>query len=94
MSNLQVKNVPDDLHGELRRRAELAGSSVRDYVLALLRRDLRVPPPEELRERIRALPPPAGGGESAVEAVRTVRRERAAELDARGVGGCDDVADG
>ncbi|MGH2140757.1 FitA-like ribbon-helix-helix domain-containing protein, partial [Enterococcus faecalis] len=35
---LQVRNVPDDLHAELRRRAAAAGMSLSDYVLRELRR--------------------------------------------------------
>jgi antitoxin FitA len=35
---LQVRNVPDDLHAELRRRAAAAGVSLSDYVLRELRR--------------------------------------------------------
>lgn len=37
MGNLQVKNVPTELHEELRRRAAESGSTVRDYVLDYLR---------------------------------------------------------
>jgi len=35
---LQVRNVPDELHSELRRRASAAGMSLSDYVLRELRR--------------------------------------------------------
>lgn len=35
---LQVRNVPDELHTELRRRAAAAGMSLSDYVLRELRR--------------------------------------------------------
>lgn len=43
MSNLQVKNVEPDLHEQLRRRASAAGSTISDYVLELIRKDLRRP---------------------------------------------------
>lgn len=43
MPNLQIKNVPEDVHAELRRRAELEGTTVRDYVLGMIRRDQRLP---------------------------------------------------
>jgi hypothetical protein len=39
MANLQVKNVPDDVYAELRRRAELDDMTIRDYVLRLIKRD-------------------------------------------------------
>jgi plasmid stability protein len=35
---LQVRNVPDELHAELRRRAEAAGVSLSEYVLRELAR--------------------------------------------------------
>ncbi|MDP8969564.1 MAG: hypothetical protein M3N52_03505 [Actinomycetota bacterium] len=43
MGNLQVKNIPEDVHAELRRRAAQAGMTVRDYVLGLIRRDQSMP---------------------------------------------------
>jgi antitoxin FitA len=38
---IQVKNVPDDLHDELRRRAAAEGTTVGEVILEALRRDLR-----------------------------------------------------
>ncbi|HST97914.1 MAG TPA: toxin-antitoxin system HicB family antitoxin, partial [Geodermatophilus sp.] len=35
---LQVRNVPEDVHAELRRRARAAGVSLSDYVLRELER--------------------------------------------------------
>ena len=43
MSNVQVKNVPPDLHQALRQRASEEGQTVSDYVLELLRRELALP---------------------------------------------------
>ena len=43
MSNLQVKNVDSELHEQLRSRAAAAGSTISDYVLELIRKDLRRP---------------------------------------------------
>lgn len=37
MKVIQVRNVPDDVHASLRRRALEAGVSLSDYVLAELR---------------------------------------------------------
>lgn len=67
---LQVRNVPDELHAELRRRAAAAGVSLSDYVLRELQRvaerstaaevfarsaSLRVPlPMDEVVEAVRA----------------------------------------
>jgi plasmid stability protein len=43
MASLQIKNVPDEMHIELRRRAGQRGITVRDYMLDLLRSDQRLP---------------------------------------------------
>jgi plasmid stability protein len=52
MGNLQIKNLPDDVHDELRRRAAEQGLSLRDYVVRLIRRDLAKP---SVREWLTAL---------------------------------------
>lgn len=36
MPSVQIKNVPDDVHRELRRRAGAAGQSLQEYLLARL----------------------------------------------------------
>ena len=78
MSNLQVKDVPDALHDELRRRAERSGRTIREYVLELIRRDLATPSREEWLATVRALSPlDLGGSASAlVTAARTERARR------------------
>ena len=43
MSNLQVRNLPDDLHAMVGERAERLGISMSEYVTRLLRRDLERP---------------------------------------------------
>ena len=40
MATLQIKNMPDRLHAELRKRADLFGMTMSAYVIDLLRRDL------------------------------------------------------
>jgi antitoxin FitA len=57
MANLQIKNVPEELHEELRRRAEAEGVTLRDYVLRLLVRDQLVPTTEEWLAEVDALEP-------------------------------------
>ena len=74
MSSLQIKRIPDDMHAELRRRAELAGMTVRDYVFGLIQRDLRLPPLDELRVSIRSLEPV----ELAEDSLELLHEERAA----------------
>jgi plasmid stability protein len=41
MGAIQVKNVPPELHDELRRRAAAEGRTVGEVILESLRRDLR-----------------------------------------------------
>ncbi len=75
MPNLQVKDVPDDVYAELRRRAALSHSSLRDYVLRLLRRDQEVPPRQEWLARVAALAPVHAAGPAA-EDLASIREER------------------
>jgi hypothetical protein len=75
MSNLQVKDVPTPMHAELRRRAELAGKTIRDYVLDLIRRDLAAPSREEWLASVARLRPLDLGGPAA-ELIRADRETR------------------
>ena len=43
MAALQVKNVPEDLHEQLRERAEAEGTSISELVLVAIRRELSRP---------------------------------------------------
>jgi hypothetical protein len=86
MSTIQVKNVPADLHAELKRRAERAGMTIRDYVLALIARDQQRPTLDEWLEAV-ASDEPVNLLESAAEAVRAARNEREQELLTRVTGG-------
>lgn len=56
VSNLQVKNVDESLHEELRARAAAAGATISDYVLELIRRDLRTPSRRDWLGSAAALP--------------------------------------
>ena len=57
MGNLQVKNLPEPVHSELRKRAAQAGMTVRDYVLDLIRRDQALPSRSDWAAEVRALEP-------------------------------------
>jgi plasmid stability protein len=72
VKTIQVRNVPDDVHRELRARAAAAGVSLSDYALAELERVARHPPAADLLARARAR---AGGadGPAIVAAVREGR---------------------
>lgn len=75
MASLQVKDVPDELHRELRRRAELEGLSIRDYLLRLIRHDQQRPPTTEWLARLHRLEPLDLGSPAAdfVQADRAAR---------------------
>lgn len=51
---IQIRNVPDPLHRELKSRAALAGMSLSDYLLSELRAVAERPTVEELRARLRS----------------------------------------
>jgi len=80
VSNLQIKNVPEDLHAELRRRADARGMTLRDFVLDLLRRETRRPDVDEWLDKL-ASDPPVTLSVSSVDLIHEARAEREAKLD-------------
>lgn len=72
---VQIRNVPSDLHRELKARAALEGMSLSDYLLRELRHALDRPTLEEMsrrlarRQSVRPRPAPAA-------AVRAERKSR------------------
>jgi antitoxin FitA len=72
---VQIRNVPSDLHRELKARAALEGMSLSDYLLREIRQGLERPTLEELRRRlagrapVRPRPAPAA-------AIRAERKSR------------------
>jgi antitoxin FitA len=79
MSAIQVKNIPEALHAELRRRAEAEGMTLSEYVLDVLRRDLTVPGQRQWLERVGSREPVRTSG--ALDALDAARAAREAELD-------------
>jgi plasmid stability protein len=51
MATIQVKHVPDDVHAELRRRADAAGQSLQEYLLKRLSDEARRPTLDDVLER-------------------------------------------
>jgi plasmid stability protein len=49
---IQIRNVPDALHRELKSRAALAGMSLSDYLLAEIRQVADRPTLDQLRTRL------------------------------------------
>ena len=56
MSNVQVKNLDEELHDQLRARAAAEGTTISEYVLELIRRDLRVPRRRQWLDDLAKLP--------------------------------------
>ena len=76
MPSIQVKDVPEDVHAVLRRRAAAAGQSLQEYLLARLREDAETPTIDELFERIEHRTGGRIGFGVAVEAIRADRDSR------------------
>lgn len=73
MPSIQVKDVPDDVHATLRRRAAAAGMSLQEYLLGRLVEDAHTPTLEEVLDRAGGR---AGGRASLRKAARAVRADR------------------
>jgi plasmid stability protein len=69
--NVQVREVPDDVHRRLKSQAALAGQSLNEFLLARLTEIASVPTVPELAQRIRERAPYTGPSSAAV-----VREER------------------
>ena len=50
---IQLRNVPDALHRQLKARAALCGMPLSDYLIREARRLAEYPTPEEMRERLK-----------------------------------------
>jgi plasmid stability protein len=53
---IQIRNVPDALHRQLKSRAALAGMSLSDYLLGEIRQVAERPTLDELRARLQRRP--------------------------------------
>lgn len=74
MPNVQVRDVPDDVHGVLVRRAERAGQSLQQYLAGQLALLAATPTIDEVLDRIERRPK---GSLSADDARAALRDERA-----------------
>jgi plasmid stability protein len=82
MKMIQIRNVPDELHRDLKIRAAREGISMSELILRDLPRIAHRPTLGEVQARIRARGPIEGFG-SGADLVRESREERIAQLDAR-----------
>ncbi|MBL8707429.1 MAG: hypothetical protein JNM30_21445 [Rhodospirillales bacterium] len=72
---IQIRNVPNALHRQLKARAALAGMSLSDYLLSEIREVARRPTLDEMRTRL-ASRPPMSLSVSSTEAIREERDRR------------------
>jgi plasmid stability protein len=72
---VQIRNVPDALHRELKARAALAGQSLSEYLLGILDRATERATPQEMRARL--------GERTAVELSKSPADAVRAEREAR-----------
>jgi len=69
---IQLRNVPSALHRKLKSRAALAGMSLSDYLIEIIRRDAERPTVEELVARLKSREPI----ESELSAADIIRDQR------------------
>jgi plasmid stability protein len=80
MGAIQVKDVPEELHAALRRRALEQGMTLADYVLDLIRRDLGLPSRREWFERLATREPVDIPPGVIADHIRAARAEREAQI--------------
>lgn len=76
MPNIQVRDVPDEVHKALARRAELAGQSLQQYLTAQLSALAAMPTLDEMLDRIEQRPKGRLSPAQAVEARDAERARR------------------
>ena len=72
--DLHVRDLPDDVHAELRQRAAAAGRSLRAHVVDVLTESVRRPSPAAWRAEVAELPP-ARSPLTGAELVRLARQD-------------------
>jgi antitoxin FitA len=73
MATIQIKNVPEEAHAVLRRRAAAAGQSLQEYLLTWIERATSHPTVDEVLERVGHR---SGGHLSPDDVVNQLRAER------------------
>lgn len=76
---IQIRNVPDSLHRELKRRAKLHGMTLTDFIQEILEREVARKDRREVVARILRRKPVDLGDTTAAELVREGRREAGRE---------------
>lgn len=75
MANIQIRDVPEDVHRTLKSQAALAGQSLNEFLLARVTELAQKPTIPELIERIHARGEPYDGPSTA-ELIREDRERR------------------
>lgn len=83
MVMVQIRNVPDQIHRELKARAALAGQSLSEYALGELRKALDKPTRAEVLARVAARSRLDVSADEVVEGIRAERQERESLLEER-----------
>jgi antitoxin FitA len=76
MPNVQVRDVPEEVHAALVRRAELAGQSLQQFLSVQLAEIAATPTLDEMLERIERRPKGRLSRRDAIEAVDADRARR------------------
>jgi hypothetical protein len=70
-----IRDLPDDVHAELARRAAASDMSLRAYLREVLSDHVAVPSMDEWLQRVRDLGPAHAGGPTGPELVAATRAE-------------------
>jgi antitoxin FitA len=73
MPSIQIKDVPEGVHGTLRKRAAVNGQSLQEYLLGLLTEEARTPTLNEVLDGVGAQ---TGGAATFEETVALLREDR------------------
>jgi antitoxin FitA len=73
MPSVQIKDVPEETHAVLRKRAAAAHQSLQEYLRARLIEEASAPTLDEILDRAGGR---SGGSVSVKDAVETLRRDR------------------
>ena len=76
---IQIRNVPDRLHRELKRRAKGRGQTLTTFVQEILEREVSRPDPQDVYARIEARGPLIEGDFDIAAIIRAERREAGRE---------------
>lgn len=82
---IQIRNVPDEVHREVKARAARAGMSLSDFLRRAVEQLVQAPTIDEIERRLACLPDVEPGVDVVAE-IRAMREERTDQLLARAEG--------